>query len=157
MCPPPTTPRREPLSAEETARLLERASDGVFTIDFDGRVRTWNAGAEQLYGWTEEQAVGRISRELLLTRFPIPRESILAQVRATGSWTGELTHRRRDGETVSVNSRWLLMRDERQQPMAIMEFNTALAKAELATRASEAKFRSLLEAAPDAIVIANAE
>ena len=93
----------------------------------------WNLGAEKLYGFTKEEAAGRISHELLHTEFPEPLERIDEQLQQTGTWEGELVHRKRDGGRIVVSSLWVLHRDPKGKPARILEVNsdiTARKKAE---------------------------
>jgi len=65
----------------------------------------WNRGAEQLYGWNKDEALGHVAHELLRTIFPAPLEEIM---RVAQHWPleGELVHTKRDGTLVGVASRW---------------------------------------------------
>lgn len=74
--------------------------------DPDGTIRFWSRGAEALYGWSHDEAVGRFSHDLLAIEFPKPAVEIEAEVREHGSWIGELRQRRRDGSTIWVASHW---------------------------------------------------
>ncbi len=95
--------------AEEVLRrqadLLDQSHDAIFTWMFGGGISYWSKGAERLYGYTAEEAVGRRSHELLRTRSPVPLPEIESQLASEGSWYGELTHTTRDGRTVVVGSR----------------------------------------------------
>jgi len=53
----------------EQANLLNLTHDAIFVHDMNGTVKYWNRGAEELYGWSAEQAVGRVIQELLKTIF----------------------------------------------------------------------------------------
>lgn len=92
----------------EQAHLLDYAH--VLVRDPEGTIRLWNTGAEQLYGWTSAEAVGRISHELLRTEFPEPLERINATLERMGHWQGLLKHRPRDGRQITVASHWVLHR-----------------------------------------------
>ncbi|HWA74732.1 MAG TPA: PAS domain-containing protein [Polyangiaceae bacterium] len=81
--------------------LVKLASDAILIRDADGTICFWNAGAERLYGWSAEQAVGRSSHELLGTRFPIPLDEINATLTRTRTWEGLLRHRTASGAEVS--------------------------------------------------------
>ncbi len=105
----------------EHASLLELSHDAVFSRDMGDVITFWNRAAEELYGWTCEEAVGRSVHELLETTFPEPIEDIYAELRRTGRWRGELVHRKRDGTQVIAASRWSLHRDRQGQPAAILE------------------------------------
>ena len=109
--------------AERTqqASLLNLTHDSIFVRDMDFVVTYWNRGAEELYGWTPEQAVGKHSQELLQTTFPVPLDNLLEELLRTGRWEGELERTKADGSQVTVASRWSLRRDEQKQPAAILE------------------------------------
>jgi PAS domain S-box-containing protein len=122
------------------ARLLDLTHDTIFVRDLDGAIRYWNRGAEELYGWRRQEALGRITHELLHTIFPVPFEAITEELFRTGRWEGELRHTRRDGAELLVASRWSLQRDEHGQPAGILETNndiTGRKRAEEALRRSE--------------------
>ena len=58
------------------ASLLDLTHDPIFVRDMSGIITYWNRGAQELYGWTPEQAVGRRKHDLLRTIFPKPFEEI---------------------------------------------------------------------------------
>src|SRR5215813_1673030 len=100
--------------AERTqqASLLNLTHDSIFVRDLSDRITYWNRGAQELYGWPAEKAVGQRSHDLLQTVFPGPLDSINAELLREGRWQGELAHTKVDGTTVVVSSRWSLQRDE---------------------------------------------
>ena len=107
----------------ERSSLLNLTHDTIFVRDMSDSIRYWNRGAEELYGWTPEQAIGKISHELLRTVFASPLDDIQAEFLRTGRWEGELKHTKADGTQVIVASRWSLRRDERELPVAVLETN----------------------------------
>ena len=111
--------------AERTqqASLLNLTHDPIFVRDMSDVIRYWNRGAQELYGWTDKEAIGRHSQELMQTIFPTPLEDILAELLRTNRWEGELTKTKADGTQVVVASRWSLRRDEQERPVAILETN----------------------------------
>jgi two-component system sensor kinase FixL len=108
----------------EQAELLDLTHDAVMVRDMGGKIAYWNRGAEQLYGWRKEEALGRSSHDLLHTVFSGPRTAIEAELLKDGRWEGDIVHTTRDGRQVAVASRWALERDERGQPTAVLETNT---------------------------------
>ena len=106
----------------QQARLLDQTHDSIIFRQVDGRITYWNSGAEELYGWKPEEAIGKRSHDLLRTVFPAPIEDIDAELLRAGIWEGELEHTRIDGAKVIVASRWSLSRDDAGQPM-VMETN----------------------------------
>ena len=123
----------------EQAALLETTHDTIIVFDLDGRVRFWNHGAEEMYGWSKEDAVGRDLHQMLETRSDPPIAEIVAIVRTQGRWEGELTHRSRDGTSVVVASRWALHLDADGRPTAIMEINNDITERKRAEAALHAK------------------
>jgi PAS domain S-box-containing protein len=79
------------------AALLDEVDVAVVVTDSDGRVRTWNAGAERLFGWPAEEAIGRRTRDFLA----VNGASKLRQARSSegGRWDGETTYSRKDGSS----------------------------------------------------------
>lgn len=101
--------------------------------DMNDRTVLWTRGAEQLYGYSQKEALGQISHDLLKTVFPEPLAEIQKSLLANGVWEGELEHRARDGKRVIVASQWVLHRDPNGQASRILEVNadiTALKQAE---------------------------
>jgi two-component system cell cycle sensor histidine kinase/response regulator CckA len=116
-------------SIREQVQLLDLAHDAILSMDWNGCIRFWNRGAAEMYGWTAEEAVGRVSHELLQTVFPAPRPEIEAKLASSGRWEGELIHRRRDGTQLHVASRWAINRDAQGEPAGYLEINTDMSQA----------------------------
>jgi PAS domain S-box-containing protein len=111
--------------AERTqqASLLNLTHDTIFVRDMSDVITYWNRGAQELYGWTAEEAIGKCAHKLLQTVFPAPIEEIRAELLGSDRWDGELEKTRADGTRVVVASRWSLRRDQRKRPAAILETN----------------------------------
>jgi PAS domain S-box-containing protein len=108
----------------QQASLLNLTHDTIFVRDFTNATITyWNRGAQELYGWTAEEATGKEAHELLRTVFPAPLTGIRDELQRSGRWEGELEKTRADGTKVVVASRWSLRRDAQGQPLAILETN----------------------------------
>jgi PAS domain S-box-containing protein len=105
------------------AELLSLAHDAILVRDLESRVIFWNQGAENTYGWTAEAAIGRVTHELLQTRFPVSLEAVDVALQEQGEWEGELTHITSKGTAIVVTSRQSLRRDERGAAAAILEIN----------------------------------
>jgi PAS domain S-box-containing protein len=131
--------RRAEEILRERASLLDLTHDTVFVRDMNAVITYWNRGAEELYGWTSQEAIGQVSHELLRTIFPEPLDEINTKLLRTGRWEGELIHTKRDGARVVAASRWSLQRDERSNPSAILETNNDITERK---RAEEALRRS---------------
>ncbi|MCJ8142849.1 ATP-binding protein [Ancylobacter sp. A5.8] len=110
-------------SLRSQAALLDLTHDAVLVRNAEDIILYWNRGAEELYGWSAAEAVGRKTSELLQTTFPVSREAAQAQLLDEARWEGELRHTRKDGSHLVVSSRWSLRHDERGLPAAAMETN----------------------------------
>ncbi|HEY0337568.1 MAG TPA: PAS domain S-box protein [Burkholderiales bacterium] len=116
----------------EQARLLDLTHDTVFVRDMNDVITYWNRGAEELYGWTREDALDKVSHQLMHTVFPAPLAEMNAELLRTDRWEGELTHTKRNGTQVVVASRWSLQRDDHGRPNAILETNNDVTEHKLA-------------------------
>ncbi|HET6407660.1 MAG TPA: PAS domain-containing protein [Chthoniobacteraceae bacterium] len=105
----------------EKARLLDLTHDAIIVRDMEGEIRYWNNGAEELYGWSREEALGKISHLLLQTEFPTPLAEMTGVLHRTGRWIGELVHTKRDGKRITVHVRKTLDRDREGNPVAVLE------------------------------------
>lgn len=106
---------------ERRAALIDQAYDAIFAWDWNGAIRSWNRGAERLYGFSAEEAIGRTSHELLRTHHPDGIAAFLANLERDGIAERELEHTRRDGRRVVVESRQQVVRDGPQ--MLVLEAN----------------------------------
>ena len=108
----------------EQARLLDLTHDAVIVRDHQDRIVYWNHGAEQMYGFSAKEALGKTTHWLLQTAHLEKYESIRKNLELDNRWSGELLHTRKDGKAIVVLSRWALDRDTRGQPTSILETNT---------------------------------
>jgi len=111
------------VTLREHANLLNLTHDTIFVRDMSNVITYWNRGAQELYGWAAEEAIGKVTYDLLKTLSPVPLEQIEAEVKRAGRWEGELVHTKKDGTQLTVSSRWSLQRDERGAPTEILETN----------------------------------
>jgi PAS domain S-box-containing protein len=115
---------REVSERTQQASLLELTHDSIFVRGMDDVITFWNRGAEELYGWTAGEVVGKATTHRLLhTVFPALFDDVDAELMSTGRWEGELDRTKADGSRVVVASRWSLRRDEQGEAVAILETN----------------------------------
>jgi PAS domain S-box-containing protein len=133
----------------DQASLLDLTHDTIFVRGMDDVITFWNRGAEQLYGWPAEEAVDKVSHQLMQTIFPAPLEDINAELLRAGRWAGELIHTKRDATRVTVASRWSLQRDREGRPAMILETNNDI------TERKQAEYLTgqVFESSPDAMSI----
>ncbi len=130
---------REVAERTQQASLLNLTHDTIFVRDLSNVITYWNRGAQEMYGWTPEEAIGKRSHDLLHTIFPAPIDDIKAELLRTARWEGELRRTKADGGEVVVSSRWSLRRDQNAQPAAILETNNDIT----AARQREEEIRGL--------------
>jgi PAS domain S-box-containing protein len=166
-----TARRAAEVALTRQANLLNLAYDAIFTWDWNGAITFWNRGAEQLYGYRDDAAIGQPSHDLLRTHHPEGRQAMLAALDRDKVWAGELIHTRRDGTEVVVESRHVLVdegetryvlevtrditaqkRAEAERAASLERETTARAEAEAAAAARDA-LQEMLDALPGGVMI----
>jgi PAS domain S-box-containing protein len=130
----------------EQAVLLDLAPDAIVVRDMDNRVLFWNRGAEAMYGWSREEAMGRDTFELLRTKFPQPKELVRAELVREGHWEGDAIQYKRDDTRLIVASRSVVQRDSTGRAVRILTSNndvTEQRRADEALREGEERFRAM--------------
>lgn len=140
------------------ARLLDQTYEPILVRDHEDRIVFWNRSAERVYGWSAQDAIGKISHDLLRTILPETIESIQKALELNGYWTGELRHRTANGTPVNVLSSWV--RESTPHGSFILETNFDISEQKRliaqeeqirAEARANRRYRELLEAAPDGI------
>ena len=118
--------RRKQIESElkQQAELLDLLP--VLVRDLDDRITLWTSGAQKLYGFTPDEAVGKVSHDLLSTRFPESLNALKEKLDSVGTWEGELIHRARDGSEIIVASHQTVQRNHEGSRIAILEIDTDL-------------------------------
>lgn len=106
----------------EQAALLDAAHEAILVKDFEDQIIYWNKGAERLYGWRAEEALGQKSVELLY-QDPRPLNEAYKALMAQGEWQGEMVKLTKDGRKLNVMVYWTLVRDEAGAPKSILAIN----------------------------------
>jgi len=127
------------------ARLLDLANDAIIVRDAEGAIAYWSKGAERLYGWRKEEALGRMINEICQTEFPNGVSSVLA----LDTWEGELQQTRRDGLRITVASRWTMLKDTAGKPMGWLQINTDITARQRAEKAARSLSRRILSLEAD--------
>jgi PAS domain S-box-containing protein len=146
------------------ANLLDQAYDAIFAWDWDGTITYWNRGAERLYGFSADEALGKPSHDLLRTDHGASVQQILAALARDGIWEGELEHTAHDGRRITVESRHLLVREAGRR--YVLEVNRDVTARRAAERerealvgrlaAERARLRAILEQMPSGVIIGEA-
>lgn len=136
---------------EQRARLLDLSNDAVLVRDPQDRITFWNAGATEIYGFSREEALGRVSHELLRTEFPEPLERIREKLLLDGRWSGDLLHTRANGSRVSVSTRWVAERDACGNLLSVLETNRDISGM-MRAQETQNRLAAIVESSEDAIV-----
>jgi PAS domain S-box-containing protein len=106
------------------ANLLENVSDAVISTDMNFVIRTWNKPAERIYGWTEEEVIGRPLREVLQTEtVGETTQEVTRGFLQRGFWHGEAVQRRKDGTPVYILAATTLLTDKAGNPTGAVSIN----------------------------------
>lgn len=153
---------REQLSSEQErteqyqyeARLLDFALDPVLSSDADFRILTWNKAAEDFYGWTTEEVIGRNAIELFQTAYTDGKnpESALNHFYQNGTWRGEVIHLRKDGSHAIMMATTSRINDDDGNQVGyvtILRDMSESIQAEQALRESEERYRIISEIMSD--------
>ncbi|UKO97835.1 PAS domain S-box protein [Nostoc sp. UHCC 0870] len=108
----------------EQAALIDIATDAIFVRDLEKRILFWSRGAENLYGWTTEESLGKKADELFCKGLSSQLAIGMQETIEEGSWRGELEQITKTGKKIIVASRWTLVRDEFGNPQSILVVNT---------------------------------
>ncbi|MBN2315910.1 MAG: PAS domain-containing protein [Sedimentisphaerales bacterium] len=120
---------------EDQAQLLELAHDAIFVHDLDGKIIYWNRGAENTYGFSKDEVLGKIIHELLKTQFPESLVKIIGNLLSEGHWEGELGQTTKQDKKITVESRWALRQTEKGKAIGILEIDREI------TRRKQAEFK----------------
>jgi PAS domain S-box-containing protein len=141
------------------AGLVESISDAIVSSGADYKIVSWNKAAEEMYGWTEGEVIGK--RIMDVTRSaPVTDtvQEIMEALNKSNHWKGEAVHYRKNGEMIDVLISVSLMRDEKANEVgAVSVFKdiTERKNAEMAIHQSEERFRRIFHAGPLGITTAN--
>ena len=117
---------QQPPEPRKKKEAIVLSRDAMMVRNGDGTIRYWSEGAQKLYGWVPQDALGATSHRLLKTVFPAPLEVIETHLRNKGYWEGQLIHERRDGSKVKVASHWELQQNpsSKDQSITVVEVNS---------------------------------
>ncbi|PPQ21284.1 PAS domain-containing sensor histidine kinase [Bradyrhizobium sp. AC87j1] len=131
------------------ARLLNLSHDMIFVRNRANVITFWNKAAEQTYGWSADEALGKIADELLQTTYPDRRDVIEAGLIDTGRWEGRVQQRTKGGAAITVDTRWALQHNHLRKPVAVLETHTDVTERMMAHGAlveSERRYRRMFDA-----------
>src|SRR5918998_291368 len=135
-------------------RLLDAVGQAIIATDLQGTIIYWNRAAEELYGWSKEEVMGRPIVEVTPSEELLERaEEIMSELRAGRSWSGKFVVQRKGGSTFPAMVTDTPVYDEQGTLVGIIGVSTDLTELKKAEelRRSEERFRLLAENAQDLI------
>jgi PAS domain S-box-containing protein len=149
------------MAHKETARpsssfpeLVDASRDALIALSYDGRILSWNSGAETLFGYTAPEAIGQAMDGLIVPQERRPEAGrALAEAVETGAAHSETLRRRKDGTFIHVDVSMRRISSNGEPYIALSGKGITPLRNLGDPHSSEARFRGLLEAAPDAMVI----
>ena len=111
---------------ENNLQIANIAKDAILIQGLDNLLLSWNEGAERLYGWKQEEVLGKNTNELLYKE-TLPQWSEIQQALNKQSfWKGELYQVTKAGEEITVESHFTLVRDHQGNPQSILIVNNGI-------------------------------
>ncbi|MDM8526859.1 PAS domain S-box protein [Anaerolineales bacterium HSG24] len=137
--------------------LLDNVSEAVISSDLNFVIRSWNNAATDMYGWEQDEVIGKRVNEIVRPIYQISsRQDIVDAFFATGYWNGETLHHYRDGRVIDVLVSVKLLKDDGGNPTGIVFVNrdiTDYKKTKIALKSSEAELQALFAAMTDLIMV----
>jgi PAS domain S-box-containing protein len=144
----------EPKLREHLSDIIDNSADAIITADLDGKVLSWNKGAEELYGYSAEEVIGRSILDLYPAELKKERQKWTKVLLEKGAVRNKRTRiYNRQGKLVDIILSLSLLTDEKGNPLATVGISKDISReVEL-----EKTYRDLVETALDGINIVDVE
>jgi PAS domain S-box-containing protein len=139
------------------ASLLENVTDAIISSDVNDRLVSWNKAAEHIFGWKEEEVLGKTNADVTKPVFlDFDGESLKTTALKTGEWHGESIEHRKDGTPVNMLLSVRVIKDSRDNPIGtvvVFKDITERKQAEELIRESEERFSKAFHASPNLMAV----
>uniref|UniRef100_A0A832DKE3 histidine kinase n=1 Tax=Ignavibacterium album TaxID=591197 RepID=A0A832DKE3_9BACT len=158
-----TEAEREKIRAdlEYQSNLLSNVNDAIIATDRNLRITYWNEAAEQIYGISKSEAIGKSTRDVLHTQYiGLTRDEILKKLSLDGKYSTKVIQYHKSGKKLIIDAKGFAVKDKSGNIIGYASINrdiTADYEKEILIRESEEKFRALAESTPAAIFIYQGE
>jgi PAS domain S-box-containing protein len=137
----------------QQAAMISLSHDAIITTDPQRVITGWNAGASEIYGWSENEAIGQVLHEFLKSRPPVSIAQMHEILHREGRWDGELVQTARERKIIFVESRQILVRAESGELLGILEIDRDISDRKRAQAALETSLRDLNSALTEKTVL----
>ncbi|MEI7983096.1 MAG: PAS domain S-box protein, partial [Bacteroidota bacterium] len=122
--------------------LLGEVNDAIITFDKDMMIQSWNKGAERIYGWKADEVIGKFGGGSLRVDFHgLSRAEAYHEIEKTGTWKGEVVHKRKDGSTAYLLSSSSQLRDAEGNVLGIIAINKDISEVVQSEKIKNAVYR----------------
>jgi PAS domain S-box-containing protein len=98
----------------QQASLLDKAQDAILVCDLKHQILYWNKGAENIFGWTIQEVLGKHIDAVFSNT--APGQQSQPNFDEKDEWQADVRHKTKSGETINLISRWTLVRNDQNQP-----------------------------------------
>ena len=107
----------------EQAVILDAAEDAIFLRDLQNRIKSWNKGAEHIYGWKADEVMDRDAADILYEGRTEELRKIREELDSKGTYQGEIRQYHRTGRELTISVRLTMMKDLHGSPKSILTVN----------------------------------
>jgi len=119
------------------AKLIEHVSDAIISTDMNFNIRSWNRAAEQLYGWTAKEVLGKSATDLMQSQYVnSSREEFLKQLFETGYWEGDIDQLKKNRERIRMHVFRTLLKNTEGEVIGILSANRDITRQKSAEEAA---------------------
>jgi PAS domain S-box-containing protein len=139
------------------ATIMDNVSDIIITSELDCTIRSWNKTAEEFYGITAQQAVGKLVTEVVQLDYQdTTRDKTVDQLFQTGIWKGEVAYKDKNDELKYLLNTVSLVVNENGEKIGVLTVGRDITdhkKAEQRLQQSEVFYRTLIADSLDGILL----